>query len=285
MLDRCDRVQIAVHDATKAAQRYGQLLGCEIARHDHSRRLSAKRTILAVGESEFELCEADGAGPTQDFLAERREGLMTAGYCTADLDSMVKCREGLGVPYEPDGEQLNLGADVTFGLPTVISQSTYRKRVGPVSFLCETANTLISDWRRVAAVYAGLFGLDPSRFSAIGSERFGYIGTLTLFDPPDRLDRIELSQVTGNVHPMDRFAHKLGDSLYVCYVGVHDWPNLRGRLLEANARYAPRGSDPVTEPDGGWVLHPREQHGLPLGVSRTGVAWEWSGREDLVPAA
>ena len=27
MLDRCDRVQIAVHDAAKAAQRFGQLLG------------------------------------------------------------------------------------------------------------------------------------------------------------------------------------------------------------------------------------------------------------------
>jgi hypothetical protein len=284
MLDRCDRVQIAVHDAAKAAQRYGQLLGCEVARHDHSRRLSAKRTILAVGESEFELCEADGAGPTQDFLASRGEGLMTAGYCTADLDSMVKRWEGLGVPYERDGEQLYLGTDVTFGLPMVISQSTYRKRVGPVSFLYETTNTLISDWRRVAAVYAGLFGLDPARFSEIGSERFGYIGTLTLLDPPNRLDRIELSQVTDNVHPMGRFAHKHGDSLYMCYVEVHDWPNVRGRLLEANARYTPRGSDPVTEPDGGWV-HPKELHGLLLGVSRTGVAWEWSGREDLVPAA
>ena len=284
MLDRCDRVQIAVHDAGKAAQRYGQLLGSEIARHDHSRRLGAKRTILAVGESEFELCEPDGTGLTQEFLAKRGEGLMTAGYCTADLDGMVKRWEGLGVPYHREGEQLYLGSDATFGLPMVISQSTYRKRVGPVSFLYETTNTLISDWRRVAAVYAGLFGLDPSCFSAIGSERFGYVGTLTLFDPPNRLDRIELSQVTDNVHPMGRFAHKHGDSLYMCYVEVHDWPNVRGRLLEANARYTPRGSDPATEPDGGWV-HPKELHGLLLGVSRTGVAWEWSGREDLVPPA
>ena len=100
----------------------------------------------------------------------------------------------------------------------------------------------MSDWRRVAAVYAGLFGLDPARFSEIGSERFGYIGTLTLFDPPNRLDRIELSQVTDNVHAMGRFANKHGDSLYMCYVEVHDWPAVRGRLLEANARYTPRGS-------------------------------------------
>jgi hypothetical protein len=284
MLDRCDRVQIAVHDAAKAAERYGQLLGCEVARRDHSRHLAAKRTILAVGESEFELCEPDGAGITQDFLGKRGEGLMTAGYCTGDLDGMLKRWEGLGVPYDRDGEQLYLGPDVTFGLPIVISETAYRPRVGPVSSLYETTNTLVSDWRRVAAVYAGLFGLDPTRFSEIGSERFGYVGTLTLFDPPNRLDRIELSQVTDNVHAMGRFAHKHGDSLYMCYVEVHDWPAVRQRLLDAKARYTPRGADPVTEPDGGWV-HPKELHGLLLGISRTGVAWDWSGRKDLVPPA
>jgi hypothetical protein len=88
--------------------------------------------------------------------------------------------------------------------------------------------------------------------------------------------------VTDNVHAMGRFAKKHGDSLYMCYVEVHDWPAVRGRLLEANARYTPRGSDPATDPDGGWV-HPKELHGLLLGISRTGLAWDWSGRKELVP--
>ena len=85
-----------------------------------------------------------------------------------------------------------------------------------------------------------------------------------------------------DVHAMGRFAKKYGDSLYMCYVETHDWPAVRGRLLEANARYTPRGSDPVTVPDGGWI-HPKELHGLLLGVSRTGLAWDWSGRKELVP--
>jgi hypothetical protein len=45
-----------------------------------------------------------------------------------------------------------------------------------------------------------------------------------------------------------------------------------------------RGSDPATDPDGGWV-HPGELHGVLLGVSRTGLAWDWSGRKELVPPA
>jgi catechol 2,3-dioxygenase-like lactoylglutathione lyase family enzyme len=133
MLDRCDRVQIAVRDAAKAAARYAGLLGCQIVRRDSSRHLAAKRTILAVGESEFELCEPDGAGLTQDFLSRRGEGLMTAGYSTVDLDRMVKRWEGLGIPYDRDGEQLYVGTDVTFGMPMVISGSSYRRRVGPRS--------------------------------------------------------------------------------------------------------------------------------------------------------
>ena len=38
MLDRCDRVQIAVHDAAKAAARYGQLLGCAVLAWEWSGR-------------------------------------------------------------------------------------------------------------------------------------------------------------------------------------------------------------------------------------------------------
>jgi hypothetical protein len=284
MLDRCDRLQVAVNDAAATARRFAQLLGAETTRQDASRHLAAQRTVLAMGESEIELCQPDGAGRTQDFLAARGEGLMTAGYSTPDIGALERRLQGLGAPYALDGEQLYIGPPATPGLPMVISPSVVRPRVGPVSFLYETTNTLRSDWRVAATLYAGLFGLDPSRFSAIGSKRFGYEGTLTLFAPPDRLDRIELSQATDPNFAMGRFVQKHGDSLYMAYVETHDWPSLRDRILAAGARYTPRGADPATERDGGWV-HPRELHGLLLGMSRTSVAWEWSGRPELVKAA
>ena len=64
--------------------------------------------------------------------------------------------------------------------------------------------------------------------------------------------------------------------------GVAFPPTPRG--FEVKVVSLPRGNDPATDPDGGWV-HPKELHGLLLGVSRTGLAWDWSGREELVPSA
>lgn len=284
MLDRCDRLQLAVADAGAAARNFQRLLGAEPARRDRSAYLAATRQILALGESEIELCQPDGAGRTADFLARRGEGLMTAGYSAPDPGALQRRLAGLGTAPAIEGDQFYLSPEQTAGLPMVISPSRSRPRVGPVSFLYETTNTLRSDWRRAAALYAGLFGLDPARFSAIGSKRFGYEGTLTLFDPPHRLDRIELSQANDAQFAMGRFVGKWGDSLYMAYVETHDWPALRERFLADSVRFTPRGGNPVSETDGGWV-HPSQLNGLLLGISRSSVAWEWSGRPELAQKA
>ena len=85
----------------------------------------------------------------------------------------------------------------------------------------------------------------------------------------DRRDRVQIA-----VHDAAKAAQRFAQFR----------PAVRGRLLDADARYMPRGSDPATNPDGGWV-HPKELHGLLLGMSsRTGLAWDWSGREELVPS-
>jgi hypothetical protein len=282
MLDRCDRLQIAVADRRRAARTFMALLGAEPAREAASAHLAARITVLALGESEIELCQPDGDGRTQDHLDHHGEGLMRAGYSTPDIDRLAAHLEQQdAAPIREDG-RLFVGPPATPGLPMVISPSATRSRVGPVSFLYETTNTLRSDWHEAAAIYARLFGLDASRFSPIGSRRFGYEGTLTLFDPPHRLDRIELSQVTGQDSAMGRFVERRGDSLYMAYVETHDLAAVKARLIAAGARYTPRGDDPAAETDGLWV-HPKDLHGLLLGVSRTGLAWHWSGRPELVP--
>ena len=281
MLDRVDRVQIAVGDRVRAAAAFTALLGAEVVRESASAYLGAKRTVLAVGESEMELCSPDGEGRLAEIMRRRGEGLIGAGFSTPEPELLRRRIVALGYSPIEDGGQFYLEPEQHFGMRFVISKSTPRLRVGPVSFLYEVTNTLTSDWRLAASQYAAMFGLDTTRFSAIHSERFKYDGTLTLFNPPDRLDRIEISQVNTTESAMGRWAQKWGDSMYMCYVEAHDLPAVIGRLNSAGARRTPRGGDKATEGDGLWV-HPSALHGLLLGVSRSTLAWHWSGRPALV---
>jgi hypothetical protein len=283
LLERVDRMQLAVNDRTAAEDTFARLFGAERARLDESAYLNAWRTVLSIGESELELCEARGPGIVRDFVERWGEGLLCAGYAATRVEALAAHLDAIGAPYLREGDQLYLPGTTTAGFPMVISPLAERARVGPVSFFYEATNTLDSDWRAVADLYTKLFQLDPTKFSPISSARFGYEGTLTLFDPPARLDRIELSQTfRDRPSAMRRFVEKRGgDSLYMCYLETDDYDALQRRLLEGGATLIPRGASIETERDGCWV-HPKSLHGLLLGISRESLAWEWSGRPERV---
>ena len=279
MLERVDRIQLAVRDRGAAAKTFAELLGARPARETESAYLGARRTVLELGESEVELCEPAGTGIAREHLERWGEGLMSAGFAAEDLTDLHARLAEEGVELSEDGAQTYLEPSQTAGMRVVLTPARPVPRAG--SRLYEVTNTLVSDWRAAASLYARLFGLDPARFSPIRSERFGYAGTLTLFDPPARLDRIELSQVVNPASAMGRWVAKRGDSLYMSYLETDDVPGLVARLEARGARWAPRGLDGTRERDGLWI-HPGALHGLLLGVSRTTLAWEWSGRPALV---
>lgn len=281
LIERIDRVQVAVRDRRAAARTYREVLGAEPVREAPSAYLGAARAILALGESEVELCEPAGPGRVARHLERWGEGLMTAGLAVRDMGALRARLAGLGVAVAPDGEQVHLDPADTVGMPVVLTPTRPRPRAGLVRHLYEVTNTVASDWRAAAARFTALFGLEPARFAAIRSDRFGYVGTLTLFDPPGRLDRIEISQVTGPDSAMGRFVARRGDSLYMCYCEVDDVPAVIGRLERRGGRWTPRGPEAAGERHGLWV-HPSALHGLLLGISRTTLAWEWSGRPHLV---
>jgi catechol 2,3-dioxygenase-like lactoylglutathione lyase family enzyme len=282
MLERVDRLQLAVRDRRAAARTFAALLGASPAREADSAYLNARRSILRLGESEVELCEPAGAGPAQEHLERWGEGLLSAGFSARDLTELHARLAEEGVDVVEDGGQTYLEPAATAGMRVVLTPSRPVPRAG--ARLYEVTNTLVSDWKAAADLYARLFGLDPARFSPIRSERFGYVGTLALFDPPARLDRIELSQAVNPASAMGRFVARRGDSLYMGYLETDDVPGLVTRLEARGARWTPRGRDPKTERDGLWI-HPSALHGLLLGVSRPTLAWEWSGRPELVRAA
>ena len=277
MLERVDRVQLVVKDRQAAARTFGEVLGAQPVREAPSAYLGASRLVLALGSSEVELCEPSGPGPAAEHLSAQGEGLMTAGFSTRDMAALRANLERHGCRFVSEGAQVYLDPSETLGMRVVVTPDTARTSVGLVSRLYEVTNTLISDWRAAADRYTRIFGLDRSRFSPIKSEHFGYVGTLTLFNPVDRLDRIEISQVTDPKSAMGRWAARRGDSLYMCYVEADDLRPITERLTARGARFTPRGPDPATERDGLWI-HPSALFGLLLGVSRTTVGWEWSGQ-------
>lgn len=282
MLDRVDRMLMAVTSRQKASETFARLLGAEPAREAPSDWLGAEGAIMSIGESEVELWEATGPGPIRDYIERWGEGLFAAGYSTPWPQALAARLEQKDAPFTRADDRLYIPGTTTAGLPMVISPSARRPRVGPVSFFYESTNSLDSDWRKVRDRYVDLFGLDPKHFSPISSDRFGYEGTLTLFDP-DRLDRIELSQTFADrPGAMRRFVERRGgDSLNMCYIETHDFDALKSRLMAAGASLTPREGRIEDERDGCWV-HPRSLHGLLLGISRETVAWSWSGRPDRV---
>ncbi len=281
MLTRVDRMQLAVRDRKVAEQTFAETLGAEKVREDGSKLLNAHRSVVQAGISEFELLEPAGDGPVQAHLERWSEGLFAGGFSTPDLSALCERLTSKGVAWHEERGQVYIAADQTPGMRMVLSADRERQPVGLIMWLYEVTN-IVDDHEAAAAFYADAFGLDASKFSSIHSKDYGYTGQLTLFDPPARLDRIELSQITDPDRAMGRFATKRGQSIYMCYVETDHVAEIMAALDRRGARYARRRDEHNPE---GLFIHPLALHGVLMGVSRTNLAWMWSGRPELAGAS
>ncbi len=280
MLTRVDRMQLAVRDRVAAEATFHDLLGAEKAREDRSELLSADRSVVQAGVSEFELLQPNGDGLVQQHLDRWGEGLFAAGFSTPDLSALCARLSSRSILWRDEGGQVYVEPSQTPGLRMVLTQDRQRTPVGAIRWLYEVTN-IVDDHNAAAGFYADTFNLDPTRFSPIASKDYGYKGQLTLFNPPAQLDRIELSQITDTSRPMGRFAAQRGQSIYMCYVETDDVPAIIERLERHDARFARRRDEQNPE---GLFIHPKSLHGVLLGVSRTNLAWLWSGRPELARA-
>jgi catechol 2,3-dioxygenase-like lactoylglutathione lyase family enzyme len=278
MLDRVDRMLIAVRDRTAAAATFSAVLGAEKTGDDSLALYNASRTTMRAGDSEFDLLEPSGDGPVAELLDSRGEGIFGAGFSTPDLDDLTRSLEGNGVRFGREGDSLFIEPDQTHGMRTAIRQSEPREPAGLISFVYEVTN-VVDDHKATASFYTRIFGLDQSRFSPIDSEMWGYVGTLTLFNPPERLDRIEITQTTDAARSMGRFYERRGQSVYMCFVETPDAGAIKDRLDARKGRYQQLANDPAA----GLYIHPSALHGILMGVSATNVAWRWSGHPELAP--
>lgn len=279
MLEHVDRMQIAVRDRAAAAETFAHILGAETVGDDEVTHLNAKRRTVHAGKSEFELLEPAGDGPVAAYISEWNEGLFGAGFSTKDVDAIATRLSSKGVQHVEENGQLFIAADQTPGLRMVISKEADRPITGHIRFLYEATN-LINDHVSAGKFYADAFGLDESRYSPINSHDYGYKGQLTMFNPPERLDRIELSQITDPHMPMGRFmTRRGGETLYMCYIECESVDPLIKQLDEKGLRYSKAGAS-AHNPDNMYI-HPTALHGVLMGCSRTNAAWTWSGHPEL----
>ncbi len=275
MLTLVDRMQLAVRDRAAAEETFREILGAEKVGEDAGELLRARRSLMQAGASEFELLEPAGDGPVQAHLERWGEGIFAGGFAAADLSALCERLSSHGVDWREEGGQVHVEAGRTPGMRMVLSQQSERQPVGLITWLYEVTN-VVDDHEAAAAFYTEAFGLDATKFSPIKSHDYGYTGQLLLFDPPARLDRIELSQITDPSRAMGRFASKHGQSIYMCYVETDDVSAIAKRLEARGARYAGRPDN-----EDGLFIHPTALHGMLMGVSRTNLAWRWSGRPEL----
>ncbi len=276
MLERVDRMLLAVRDHAEAEATFAAILGAEKVREDASEQLAARRTVMQAGTSQFELLEPAGPGPVADWLERRGEGIFAAGFSTADLAAIGRRLDERGIRWRDESGRLFIPETETPGMNIIVSPDVPGSPAGLVRYLYEVTN-IVQDHEAAAGFYTDAFGLDRTKFHRLTSEEYGYTGQLTLFAPPDRLDRIELSQIRDATKAMGRFAARHGQSIYMGYAETDDVPAIARRLEARGARYAGRRDN-----EDGLFIHPSALHGMLLGVSRTTLAWQWSGRPDLV---
>ena len=277
MLKRLDRIQVVVRDPVRTAEAWEAILGARVVGEGAVESLRAHRTVLRAGQSEIDLLQPTGPGPAADRLGAWGEGLFAAGFAVEDLAAMRERLAGFGARWTEEGDQIYLDPEETHGLRMVLCSEIEREAVGHVRWIYEVSH-LVRSWKEGSDRHAELFALDPSRFSEITSELYGYTGMLLLFDPPARLDRIELCEVTDPEKAMGRFFRRRGEGLYMCYCECDDMAALMDRLRSRGAAFtAP--PDQAAPPN--LFVHPSALSGVLVGVSRTRYAWTWSGRPDL----
>jgi catechol 2,3-dioxygenase-like lactoylglutathione lyase family enzyme len=270
---------LAVRDRQQAALTFEGVLGARTIREDDLRLYSATRTVLQAGESQFELLEPAGDGALSAHLDRWGEGIFAAGFSTDDPSLVARRMADRNLHFTEEAGQIFIGPDQTRGMRTVISRPHENEPAGLISYIYEVTN-IVDDHEESARFYADTFGLDASRFSPIKSEQWGYVGTLTLFNPPERLDRIELTQTTEPSLAMGRFYARRGQSIYMCYVEADDTGAIRDRLESRGDRYTAGRENG----GGNLFIHPTALHGMLMGVSRKNLAWTWSGRPELARA-
>jgi hypothetical protein len=272
MLERADRLALAVEDASEATESFRALFDCEVVGDARDADAGARRVTLQWGRDQLELFEPTGPGPVADFLKAGRRGLLAGGFSLADPAELAGRLERAGVRvHEQAEDRFVVFPEDLRGTGVILSRRVERPRVG----LCDKI------WQITYAVdaldepldaYSKLFGLGECFTNRYEHPGYGYVGAITWFDARDGglLDSLEYLEPTDPSKAVARFVRRCGNGIYMASIESDDIPEIMRRVTSTGS-----GWDGT---DFGGFIHPRRLHGLLLGLT----SYErWNARRPL----
>jgi hypothetical protein len=275
MLERTDRLALAVPDRRVAAEAFRQLYDAEVVDDAMDAPFNARRLTLGWGGDLLELLEPAGEGPVQAFLSENRRGIFAGGFAAADPGAVAAAMEAAGVRVQSGGaDRYAVTPEDGGGTGMIISKREERPTVGLDTRLWQITYA-VPDLEAAIAHYGGLLGIGEMFTHRYVSDRFGYDGAIVWFDTERAglLDSLEYLDPTDPEKAVARFLRRTGQGIYMA--SIETGP---GALVELRERVTSTGPGWDGDDDILGFIHPLRQHGLLLGIVDSAA---WHARREL----
>ncbi len=256
MLNRTDRIALAVPGADQAIETYARVFDTTVIGDEQDAEAGARRVTLQWGQDLIELYEPAGDGPVADFLAAGRRGLFAAGFSVDDPAALAASLESARVRvHEQGADRYVVFQDDLDGTGTIIGKTQKRDEVGLASKIWQITY-VVQDLEASISRYTELFGLESAYTNRYKSELYGYDGAITWFEARNggRLDSLEYLEPTNPDAAVARFMRKNGSGIYMCSIESENIPEIRERITSTGP-----GWDPT---EFGGFIHPLRLHGL-----------------------
>ena len=274
MLERTDRLALAVEDAAEAIETFRTLFETDVVGDVSDAVAGARRVTLQWGRDQLELFEPNGPGPVADFIKAGRRGLFAGGFALADPAALAGRLERAGIRVHDQGEdRFAVFPGDLRGTGVILSQRVERSRIGLADKIWQITYA-VEALDDALGAYTRLFALGERFTNRYVHNGYGYLGAITWFDARDGglLDSLEYLEPTDPAKAVARFVRRAGSGIYMASIETDDIPEIQRRVTATGSGW--EGTD------FGGFIHPRRLHGLLLGLT----SYErWNARRPLPP--
>ena len=257
MLERTDRLALAVPAVDPAIETYAQIFDCEVVDDRHDDDAGARRVTLQWGQDQLELFEPAGPGPVYDFLKSERSGLFAGGFSLADPAALAErlIEKGLKVHQQQEDRYIVFPADF-HGIGIILSKRIERERVGLNDKIWQITYAM-PDLESELATCTDLFDLGSMFTNKYESEQYGAI---TWFEGRDGglLDSLEYLEPKDADKAVARFVKRNVSGIYMASIETDRIPEIKTRVEAAGPGWSGTSF--------GGFIHPRRLHGLLVGL-------------------